>query len=416
MAPLIKTSTFRAFKNRNYALFFTGQSISQIGTWMQRTAVSWVIYTLTHSSFMLGVAIFAQQFPSFLLSLFGGIVADRHNRYKILLITQTASMIQAILLAVLILTGHYVVWEILALSVILGIVNAFDVPARQPMVHEMINDKEDIANALALNSAMVTMASLIGPALSGIVLQQWGAGICFSLNALSFVAVLTSLLLMKLRPFVPPQTKKKVLVELAEGFAYLKQTPSIGIVILMITSLSLLVMPYNTILPVFAATVFKGNAATYGYISSFIGLGALLGSFYMASRKKGTSLKNILLMSCTILGVALICFSHINYFPLAMLFVVAVGFGSLIPMTCCITILQVEASPNMRGRAMSYVAMAYFGMLPLGSLLVGIVSQKITAPWAVSCQGIIALLIVIVFSRYLIQKPATDQQPVPDPK
>src|ERR1700712_2948390 len=173
--------TFRAFRNRNYALFFYGQSVSQIGTWMQRTAVSWVIYSLTHSAFMLGFAVFAQQFPSFLLSLVGGIVSDRYSRYKILLVTQTASMIQAILLAVLILTGHTVIWEILSLSSILGIINAFDVPARQPMVHEMVENKEDLANAISLNSAMVNMARLIGPSLSGLVLQQFGAGFCFSL-------------------------------------------------------------------------------------------------------------------------------------------------------------------------------------------------------------------------------------------
>ncbi len=185
------SSTFRAFHNRNYALFFSGQSVSQIGTWMQRTAVSWVIFSLTHSAFMLGFAVFAQQFPSFLLSLPGGVVSDRYDRRKILLVTQTASMIQALLLAVLILTNHYVVWEILTLSVVLGSINAFDTTARQPMVHDMVNNKEDIANALALNSAMVNIARLVGPALSGIVLQAFGAGICFSLNALSFVAVYT---------------------------------------------------------------------------------------------------------------------------------------------------------------------------------------------------------------------------------
>src|ERR1700744_5926526 len=253
----MSASTFRAFRNRNYALFFGGQSVSQIGTWMQRTAVSWVIYSLTHSAFMLGLSVFAQQFPSFLLSLPGGVIADRYSRYKILLITQTASMIKAILLAVLILTNHYVIWEIMALSVMLGIINAFDVPARQPMVHEMVNHKEDIQNALALNSAMVNIARLVGPALSGIVLQLFGAGVCFSLNALSFVAVLASLLLMKFPAFNPPAIKKNVTAELSEGFAYLKQTPAISIVILMMIFLSLLVFPYDTMVPVFAKVIFK---------------------------------------------------------------------------------------------------------------------------------------------------------------
>lgn len=395
------TETFRAFRNRNYTLFFTGQSISQIGTWMQRTAVCWVIYSLTHSAFMLGLAVFAQQFPSFLFSLPGGIAADRYDRYKILLVTQTASMVQAVLLAILVLTNHFVIWEILALSVVLGIINAFDMPARQPMVHEMVNDKGDIANALAFNSALVNVARLIGPALSGIVLQTFGAGICFSLNALSFVAVISSLLLMKLPEFKPPAIKKKLRSELYEGFEYLKQTSSIGILILLITSLGLVVLPYDTILPVFAKVIFKGNAATFGYISSFIGLGAILGSLSLASMKKGRNLKIILLTSIAILGIGLIFFSRITYFPVAMLFAILIGLGSLTPMTACITIIQMEAASHMRGRVMSYVAMGYFGMLPLGSLIVGAVSQQIGAPDTMLCQGIMAILIAIVFTNLM---------------
>jgi MFS family permease len=404
MKIFIKAGTFRAFRNKNYALFFCGQSISQIGTWMQRTAVSWVIYTLTHSAFVLGLAMFAQLFPSFLLSLLGGIVADRHSRYKILLVTQTASMVQAVLLAVLILTHHFVVWEILALGAVLGVINAFDVPARQPMVHEMVTDKEDLTNAFALNSAMVNIARLLGPALSGIVLQAFGAGICFSLNALSFMAVIGSLLLMKLPPFHPPAHKKEVVAELTEGFQYLKQTPAISIPILMLTCMSLFVLPYDTIIPVFAKVIFKGNAATYGYISSFVGLGAIFGSLYLASVKKGTNLNAILLVSSAVLGIGLMVFSRISYFPAAMLFAVCIGLGSLMPVTICITIIQMEATAHMRGRVMSYVAMAFFGMIPVGSLLIGWVSQKISAPLTMFFEGMISLFIVGIFSKYLINK------------
>ena len=403
----MNTDAFRAFRHRNYALFFYGQSISQIGTWMQRTAVSWVIYSLTHSPFMLGLAIFCQQFPSFLLSLVGGIVADRYNRYRILLITQTASMVQAVFLAVLILTGHYVIWEILTLSVLLGVINAFDMPARQPMVHEMVREKEDITNALALNSAMVNIARLVGPALSGIVLQAFGAGICFSLNALSFIAVLTSLLLMKLPPFIPPTQKKRAFTELAEGFIYLKQTPSIGTIALLILCMSFLVWPYDTVIPVFAKVVFKGNAATYGYITSFVGLGAVLGSFFLASVKKEANLKRLLLTGIITTGIGLVSFSLAGYFPVAMVCAVVLGFGSLMPMTVSITIIQMESASHMRGRVMSYVGMAFFGMLPLGSLLVGTVSQRIGAPLTMLCQGIIALLIAIVFSNFLRSKKSS---------
>ncbi|WP_426669967.1 MFS transporter [Mucilaginibacter sp. McL0603] len=397
-------NTFRAFRNRNYALFFAGQSVSQIGTWMQRTAVTWVIYSLTHSAFMLGLAVFAQQFPSFLLSLHGGVVSDRYSRHKILLVTQTASMLQAVLLAILILTNHYVVWQILTLSVILGIINAFDVPARQPMVHEMVSDKEDLPNALALNSGMVNIARLVGPALSGLVLQAFGAGICFSLNALSFIAVITSLLLMKLPPFNPPAVKKKIVHELAEGLQYLRQTPGISTIILLLTILSLFVFPYDTIVPVFAKVIFKGNAATYGYISSFMGFGAILGSLFFASLKKGTNLRVVILLSTCILGIGLIIFSRIGYFALAMPFAVLIGFGSLMPMTASITTIQMEAATHMRGRVMSYMAMSFFGMLPLGSLLIGGISQRITAPLTMLGQGIMALVITAVFSKILLKK------------
>lgn len=393
--------TFRAFRNRNYTLFFAGQSVSQIGTWMQRTAVIWVIYSLTHSASMIGFAVFAQQFPAFLFSLFGGVIADRYARHKILLVTQVASMLQAILLAVLILANHYVIWEILTLSALLGTINAFDVPARQPMVHEMVNDKADLANAISLNSAMVNMARLIGPALSGMVLQQFGAGVCFVINAVSFIAVIVSLLMMKFPDFQPPAVKKKVTSELAEGFKYLKQTPVISKLILLLLCLSLLILPYDTMEPVFAKVIFKGNAATYGYISGCIGLGALIGSFLLASAKKDINLRMVLLLSITILGAGLILFSRTNYFSLALPCAVILGLGSITPMSTSITIIQMESAANMRGRVMSFMAMSYFGMLPVGSLLIGAISQKLGAPLTMLCQGITALIIAVCFSRLL---------------
>ena len=352
---------------------------------------------------MLGVSVFASQFPSFLFSLYGGIIADRYSRYKILLITQTASMIQAVLLAVLTLTHHYEVWEILTLSVVLGTINAFDVPARQPLVNDMIAAKEDLPNALALNSSMVNLARLLGPALSGLVLVKFGAGICFLFNAISFIAVLLSLILMKLPAYVPAAVKKNIKSDLSEGFTYLKNTPTLSMIILMLSLISLLVLPYNTLLPVYAKVIFNGDAATYGYINSFIGLGALGGTFFLASLKPGTDLKIILLINSIVLGTALIVFSHITYFPLAMVFATIGGFAMMSQTTICITIIQVNSDTQMRGRVMSYVAMAYFGMLPLGSLLIGGLSQKIGAPDTMLCQGVISITIAIVFSDFLRQ-------------
>ena len=368
---------------------------------MQRTGVSWVVYTMTHSAFMLGLTVFASQFPSFLLSLIGGITSDRYSRYKILLITQTASLLQAVLLAILVLIGHYTVAEILILSVVLGIINAFDVPARQPMIHDMVTNKEDIPNAFALNSSMVNIARLVGPALSGIILVKFGAGICFLLNAVSFVAVIISLVLMKLPPYVPSTIKKKIGHELEEGFVYLKNTPSIGIIIIMLCLISLLVYPFNTLLPVFAKVIYKGDAATFGYINSFIGLGAVGGSIMLASLKKRTDLKMVLLYTSIVFGVFLVLFSQISYFPLAMLFATLTGFGMMAQTTVCMTIVQVESAKDMRGRVMSYVAFGYFGMLPLGSLLIGWVSQQFGAPNSLLWQGIIMLIIVTVFWKFL---------------
>ena len=382
-------------------MFFTGQSVSLVGTWMQRTGVSWVIYTATHSTFMLGLTIFASQFPSFLFSLFGGIVSDRYDRRKILLFTQTASMVQAVSLAVLTLTNHFAVWQILMLSSILGVINAFDVPARQPLIHLLVRDKADLPNALALNSSMVNLARLIGPALSGIILGKYGAGACFILNAVSFLAVIISLLLIKLPSQHISFVKKKITSDLSDGFSYLKNTPAISIILLMLATVSLLVLPYDTLLPVFAKVIFNGNAATFGYIFSFIGLGAIGGTFFLASLKTGTNMKKLLLMSTTVLGIGLILFSHISYFPVAMIFAAFSGFGTMSQNTICITIIQVEADANMRGRVMSYIAFAYFGMLPLGSLLVGYVSQHIGAPDTILCQGVIALIIAVVFARFL---------------
>ena len=395
-------NTFRAFRNRNYTLYFTGQSISQIGTQMQATGISWVIYTITHSTFMLGVSIFASLFPRFLLSLLGGIIADRHNRYHIMLITQIASMIQASLLAILTFTNHYLVWELLSLNVLLGVINAFDSPARQPLVHEMITDKADLPNAVAFNSSMVNLARITGPALSGIILARFGAGTCFLLNALSFIAVIGSLLLMKLpAPSHKPPIKKGIANELTDGFVYLKSTPTLSIILLIVGLLSLLAFPYDTLLPEFAKVVFKGDATTFGYIGSFIGLGAIGGTLFLATIKPEADLRKVLLVNIIILGIGLILFSHISYFPLALAFGTSLGFGAMTLTTICLTIIQAHTSAPMRGRVISYLIMVMAGMLPLGSLLIGGVSQKIGAPNTLLSQGIISLIIAGFVAAFL---------------
>ncbi len=388
---------FKAFRSRNYRLYFSGQSISLIGTWMQRTAIYWLIYVQTHSAFMLGLAVFAAQFPSFLFSPIGGVISDRYNRYHVLLFTQIASLIQAALLAFMVMFTQYTLWKIFALSVLLGIINAFDVPARQSMVHEIVDYKDDLPNAIALNSSMVNLAWLIGPAISGVVLEKFGAGICFLINAFSFIAVIASLLLMRLPKFIPQVHTKKVIKEFKEGWEYLKHTPSIGFVILLLACTSLLVLPFATLLPVYAKVIFKGNASTFGYLNSFIGLGAVGGAFFLASLKAGVNLKKILFINLFIFGAGLVLFSHMTNFPLALFFAMLAGFGMMSQTTISNTIIQTTVSAEMRGRVISYFAMAFFGMQPLGGLLIGTVSQYIGAPNTILAEGIAAILIAISF-------------------
>ena len=402
-------STFRAFKSHNYRLYFAGQSVSLIGTWMQKTAVSWVVYSLTHSKLMLGVTLFATMFPSFLLSFLGGIAADRYNRYKLLLLTQVVSMVQAILLTTLIFFKHYNVWEVLSLSVLLGIVNAFDVPARQSLVVQMVDDKKDLPNALALNSSMVNLSRLIGPAIAGLAIEKLGEDVCFGLNALSFVAVIISLLLMKLPKFEPKPKTKNALAEIREGLVYLKKTPSISFVLLMLASISLFVLPFSTLIPVYAKDIFHGTASTFGVIDSAIGLGAFSGAIFLASLKSGVNLRKILAINTFIFGAGLVLFSHTTYYPLALVFAAIGAFGMMSQITITNTLIQTTVDPAMRGRVISLYAMAFFGMQPLGGLIVGTVSQHVGVPNTVLAEGIIALLIGVMHIRFLSRnKPEAD--------
>ncbi len=394
-------NTFNAFKSRNYRLYFTGQSISLIGTWMQKTAVSWVVYSLTHSKFMLGVTLFATMFPSFLFSSLGGVISDRYNRYKVLLATQVISMIQAVLLTLLIFLGHYNVTEIIALSVLLGVVNAFDVPARQSLVYDMVDDKKDLPNALALNSSMVNLSRLIGPGIAGLAIEKLGNTICFGLNAVSFIAVIGSLLMMKLPVYIAKPHTKNVIAELKEGLQYLKHSPMISFIISMLAFMSLLVLPFSTLIPVYAKDIFHGTAATFGIIDSVIGLGAFTGAIFLASLKPGHNLHKILAINTIVFGVGLLLFSHAGNYFLALIFIGTGAFGMMSQVTITNTLVQTSVIPSMRGRVISLYAMAFFGMQPLGGLLVGFVSQRIGVQDTVLAEGVIAVLAGILHFRFI---------------
>ncbi|MEY8761077.1 MFS transporter [Chryseobacterium tongliaoense] len=399
MMSITNVSTFRAFKSDNFKYYFAGRSISQFGTWMQRTAVVWLIYSLTHSTFMLGVTVFAEQFPSFLFSFIGGVAADRYNRSTIIRWTQIGAVVQTSLLAILLLTNHIVVWEILGLSVVLGIINAFDVPARQTMISQVVMEESDVPSALSLSAAMASVSKVLGPAVAGFVLEHWNVGFCFVLNAVGFIAVIGCFAMMKLPPYEKRVTDKKIVSEFKEGILYLKNEPRIGLVILMLCLIGLLVLPYDTLIPEVAKVTFKGGAATFGYISGFIGLGAVSGTILLASLKRNDKLRFYLILSTVVLGLGLIFFSQTTSFYWAMLFVVFTGFGSVMQFTSCNIIVQSEAAPHMRGRAVSILLTAIFGMLPLGSLLTGYASEHIGSSNTLLIQGILAILIAACFYR-----------------
>ncbi|MBV5279563.1 MAG: MFS transporter [Campylobacteraceae bacterium] len=394
-------NTFKAFKSRNYRLFFAGQSVSLMGTWMQRTAVYWVIYVQTNSAFMLGLSVFASQFPSFLFSLLGGTIADRYNRFKVLLFTQIASMVQAVAMTLVVVFTDYSVVELIFLSVLLGIVNAFDVPARQSLVHYMVEQKEDVGNAIALNSTMVNLARLIGPAFAGFILETLGAGICFMLNALSFIAVIISLLMMKLPAHIPQARTQKMLADLKDGLRYLKSTPSLGILILLLSLMSLLVLPYTTLFPIIAKETLGGDASIYGYLNSFVGVGALSGAILLASLKHTSNLRKLLIVATTLFGLGIVLFALSYSLLFSLLFCAIAGFGMMLHVTIINTLLQTTSDSNMRGRVISYFAMAFFGMQPIGALLIGTISHYIGAGETLFLEGCAALIIIALFSPYL---------------
>lgn len=397
-------SALRPFQSRNYKLYFSGQSISLMGTWMQRTAVYWLVYEMTSSPMMVGLAVFATQFPSFVFSIIGGVVSDRHDRFKILVTTQVASLIQAAILTAIVWSGNFEVWHMLTLSVLLGTINAFDVPARQALVYDMVDNKEHLPSAIALNASMVHTARLIGPAVSGIVLESLGASTCFLINALSFLAVLVSLSFMKLTPHKKAERVNNAMTDLKNGLAYLKNTPSINKVMLMLALISLLSLPYITLLPVYARDVFDGTASTFGYLNSLVGIGALSGAFMLASLKPGADLKKILFVNTLIFGSGLIVFSQLTSLSIAWPFLVMAGFGMMSQTTISNTLIQTTVTPAMRGRVLSYYAMAFFGMQPIGSLLIGSLAQTFGEARTLLLQGFFTIAIALIFLPFLTRR------------
>jgi MFS family permease len=396
------SEVFRSLRSRNFALFFSGQLISRVGMWMQRTAVIWVVYSITHSVFMIGVTTFAEQFPSFLFSIRGGIIADRYNRFKVLILTQTLSAIQAVVLTVFAFSGNYNIVMILSLSVFLGIVNAYDVPVRQSMINEIIENKQDLPNAVALNGSLNNLARLVGPALSGIVLAKFGADYCFLSNAISFVAVIVAIAAMRMPKEEPEAYKAKSKGSFKEVIHYLEENKAIVTAIWIAALTSFLVLPYVTLFPVYAKDIFKGNASTYGWLNSAIGIGAFAGTLYLAYLHYTADFRKVLLVNTFLLSMSLLLFAYCRNLPLSLLFCAIGGFTSICQFSSIMTIVQMETASKFRGRVMSLIAMALFGMLPLGSLLVGYLAPITGAPLTLFVEGLLGITIGILFYKKLL--------------
>ncbi|RNI31310.1 MFS transporter [Rufibacter latericius] len=392
---------FRALKYRNYRLFFMGQSISLIGTWMQQIAMSWLVYRLTDSVFLLGMVSFANQIPSFLLGPFAGVISDRFNRHRVLLLTQFLFLLEASILAALVLTDTITIHYILALGVFAGIVNAFDMSARQALVVQLVEKREDMSNAIALNSSMFNMARLVGPSVAGGIIATLGEGVCFLINALSYLAVLTSLLLMRLPVMERKVQDTQVLKSLGEGFRYAFGFAPIRDILVLIATLSLFGMPFTVLMPAIARDVLGGDASTLGLLMGASGVGALIGALYLASRKSVLGLGRVIVGASVLFGVGLIGFALSKTMLLSMVGIFVVGLGMILRMASSNTLLQTIVDDDKRGRVMSFYSMAFMGMAPIGSLLAGWVAERIGVAYTLLGCGIICLVSIVPFVRSL---------------
>lgn len=370
----------RALRSRNYRLFFAGQGLSLIGTWMQRIAMSWLVYRLTNSPLLLGSVDFASQISAFAVGPLAGLVADRVDRRRFIIVTQILSMVQAGVLAALVLTHHIQVWHLFALGICLGVINGFDMPSRQALVPEMVTDKLDLPNAIALNSGVFNAARFVGPALAGLVVAAVGEGFCFLLNAVSYIAVVAALLAMRFPPHERPPAAASVWHGLREGFAYAFGSIPIRSVLLLMSLFSLAGTPYMSLMPVFAKQVMHGGPQTLGFLVSCSGVGAVCGAMYLASRRELTVLPKLMAVAGLCFSVGLLAFSRSSHLHLSMGLMVLTGFGLMVQMASANTLLQTLAPDDKRGRVMSLHMMSFMGAGPFGSLWAGATATHIGAP------------------------------------
>ena len=390
----------RALHSRNYRLFFSGQVVSLLGSWMTQIATAWLVWTLTKSPLMLGVVGFAGQIPAFLLSPVAGVFVDRWPRHRILVITQSLAMLQSFALAFLALSGIIAIWHILVLMVIQGLINGFDMPARQAFVVETVENKEDLPNAIALNSSIFNAARTIGPAVASIILVMGGAGWCFLIDGISYIGVIVCLLMMVVPKFEKKE-RENPWRQLSEGYKYAIGFPPIWAFLLLVAGISLIGMPYSVLMPVVATKILHGAEGTYSLLVVFSGMGALAGALMLAARESVRGLSRII-PYCTLgFGLALIIFSHSSWIWLSLLTMFVMGYTLMTQNAASNTILQTIVDPDKRGRVMSFYMMAFMGMMPLGSLWSGALAQRIGAQSTLLICGIGCVAMAALFSRSL---------------
>ena len=394
---VIKT-IFSSLRSRNYRLYFTGQGISLLGTWMQNIALSWLVYRLTGSVFLLGLIGFTTQIPTFVLSPFAGVLIDRYDRLKIMILAQTFFMIQASVMALLVLLNLIEVWHILVLSLVFGVISAFDAPARQSLVIDLIDKPEDLSNAIALNSAIFNGARLIGPAIAGIIITLVGEGICFSLNALSFIAVIIALMKIRIPNKQAVSQQDDFWRSFREGFQYTFQSVPIRTLIFSVAILSLFGFPFIVLLPAYAKEILLGGSDTLGFLMSALGAGALVGSMYMASRRSVLGLGKVIALNITLFGMTVLLSSFSSILLISLFILFFCGLSMILSLSAMNTMIQTLAEDDKRGRVMSFYAMALMGAQPIGNLLAGSVASGIGIPHTFLIFGSITFLSGIWFS------------------
>ncbi|MES2240215.1 MAG: MFS transporter [Bacteroidota bacterium] len=404
---------FKALQSRNFKLFFYGQSVSVIGTWLQKTAVSWMVYSITGSVFLLGLATFLSMIPSLFLAPLAGSIIGRYNRHRSMILLQSLAMLQAGALALLIYLKIYNISFILALSLIQGIINAFDMTCRQTMMVDIVDNKENLANAVALNSTITNFARIAGPAFAGIILHQYGEDICFIGNFLSYIPVLISLALMRIKPYTKATDKLKMMDDFIEGLDYLKKESEMAKMLLMLACSSLFVISFNTLMPVFAKDIFNGNAQTFSWFESAAGIGSIITAIYMANLKSAENTNKIMLAASVLLGFSILILALSSSLILALICMVLSGIGMMGQTSSINIYIQTNSTSHMRSRSISYYLMAFQGMIPVGSLLIGYVSHFIGIRTTVAIQGIICLLSVILYTYYKNQKTTDELKTCP---